>query len=149
MNASGASAIVRFSYDAPDIAGGLHVEKTVRLDADGTRLIVDERASFGDDSAAQRSVIRSALAVAPDAIVATSPSFLAWNGSTAISVAWPAEQVDNATWTRFGSNGTLSLVVARVNLRTTYALAPATSLSAAQAFAASERDWLSANPNPP
>jgi fructoselysine transporter len=149
VRASGASAIVRFTYDAPDIAGGMHVEKTVRLDAGATRLVVDDRVRFGHAATAQRAIALSALAVPPDAVVEQTPSYLAWDGNYAISVAWAPLGVDRAIWTRYGSNGTLTLVAAGTTLRTTYALTAASTKPAADAFAATEREWLTANPNPP
>ena len=149
VKASGPSAVVRFSYDAPDIAGGMHVEKSVRLDADAARLVVDERVTFAGGNAAQRAVTLSALAAAPDAVVQLQPTFLAWDGGFAISVAWTPSAVATATWTRFGSNGTLTLVSASGSLRTSYALEPIAGRSEAAAFAQRERDWIDANPNPP
>lgn len=149
LSASGKTAAVRFTYDAPDIAGGMHVEKTVRLDADAQRLVVDERVTYQDRDPEQRSVTLSALAVTPDAIVETSPSFLAWDGRYAISVAWAPAAAERVTWTRYGSNGTLKMVSPQVSRRTTYALAREADLPRARSFAQSERDWLIANPNPP
>jgi amino acid transporter len=149
VRAAGSSAVARFSYDAPDIAGGMHVDKTVRLDAGATHLIVDERVRFRDPTPAQRAVTLSALAVAPDAIVSAGPSFSAWDGRYAIAVTWAPGAVDRATWTRYGSNGTLALVNATGALRTLYGLRAAGNASAAQAFVQSERDWLAGNPNPP
>ena len=149
VRAAGPSAVVRFTYDAPDIAGGMHVEKTVRLDADADHLIVDERVTFADRDSAQRAVTYSALAVAPDAVVSDGPSFSAWDGRNAITVTWAPAAVTKATWTRYGSNGTLTLVGATGALRTTYGLRPAANRAAADAFTGSERDWLAANPNPP
>ena len=149
VRAVGPAAIVRFTYDAPDIAGGMHVEKTVRLDADASRLVVDERVTFGDRNPAQRAVMYSALGAGPDAFVSTRPSFWSWDGRFAISVAWLPAAVERTAWTRYGSNGTLTIVSAAGALRTTYALAEAANRPAAEAFAQSERDWLAANPNPP
>jgi hypothetical protein len=147
ISSGGTEAAVRFRYDAPDIAGGAHFEKIVRLAADATRLVVDERVTFDGGSANQRAVTLSALAVPASATVATSPAFLAWDAKHAISVAWAPDAVDGATWTRYGSNGTLTLVAAAGGrVRTTYAVARASSLTAAQTFAERESAWLTANP---
>ncbi len=146
--AQGAEAVVRFSADAPDLSGA-HFEKTVRLAAGATRLVVDERVTFDPGAADQRAVTMSALGVAPAAGVQTAPTFVAWAGGRALAVTWQPASVGQATWTRFGSNGTLTLVAANNALRTTYALADAPGAAAAQAFAQQERDWLAANPNPP
>ena len=146
VKASGAEAVVRFRYVAPDISGGAHFEKTVRLAAGATRLVVDERVTFDRPAPGQGAVTLSALAVAPSARTETSPTFLAWDSRHAISVAWGSGALDRATWTRYGSNGTLTLVPAGESLRTTYALARAPSLAAAQTFAERERAWLTANP---
>lgn len=79
----------------------------------------------------------------------TAPTFVAWAGGRALAVTWPPASVGSATWTRYGSNGTLTLVAAGESLRTTYALDDAPGPDAAQAFAQKERDWLATNPNPP
>jgi hypothetical protein len=137
---------VRFSYTAPDLAGGAHFEKTVRLAADATRLVVDEQVHFVEDAPGQRALVLSALGVPPSATVTTSPTFLAWDPHNTIAVTWLPGAVDRATWTRYGSNGTLTLVAGGTTLRTTYALANARSLAAARTFAQAERAWLVKNP---
>jgi hypothetical protein len=147
--ASGPEAVVRFTYSAPDLGPGAIFEKTVRLAAGSTRLVVDERVAFDGAASGQRAVTLSALNAPPGASTTTAPSFLAWFGGRAIAVTWLPESVQRATWTRYGSNGTLTLVAAANTLRTTYAIERAPSLRAAQAFAQDERDWLGANPNPP
>gem|GEM_PF-5507958 len=144
--ASGTEAVVRFRYTAPDLAGGAHFEKTVRLAADAARLVVDERVTFDGNEPEQRALTLSALAIPPSARIETSPTFLAWDAGHAISVAWNAGMLDRATWTPYGSNGTLTLVAAGSSLRTTYALVPATSRAVAQTFAEGERAWLAAHP---
>jgi fructoselysine transporter len=144
--ASGTEAVVRFRYVAPDLAGGTHFEKIVRLAADATRLVVDERVTFDRSEPEQRALTLSALAVPPSARVETGPTFLAWDAHHAISVAWGTGTLDRATWTPYGSNGTLTLVAAGSSLRTTYALARAPNLGAAQTFAERERAWLAAHP---
>jgi amino acid transporter len=149
VRAGGASAVVRFSSFAPDLAAGAQFEKTVRLDAGSARLIVDERVRFEHPAAAQRAVVLSALNVPPDAIVERTPSFLSWDGRHAISVAWPPDAVEAADWTRYGSNGTLTLRAGGPALRTVYALTSSGDLTQARAFARAEREWLAANPNPP
>jgi amino acid transporter len=146
ISASGTEAVVRFRYDAPDIAGGAHFEKIVRLAADATRLVIDERVTFGDGVPAQRALTLSALAVPPSAHIETEPTFVGWDTRHAISVAWNSGTLDHATWTPYGSNGTLTLVAAGSALRTTYAIARAPSLAAARTFAAGERAWLAAHP---
>ncbi|HEV8020647.1 MAG TPA: hypothetical protein VGP41_05245, partial [Candidatus Lustribacter sp.] len=147
--ASGPEAVVRFTYAAPDLGPGAIFEKTVRLAAGSTRLVVDERVSFDAAASGQHAVTLSALNVPPGAVTTTAPSFLAWFGGHAIAVTWLPDGVQRATWTRYGSNGTLTLVTAANTLRTTYAIGAAPNLRAAQAFAQDERDWLGANPNPP
>ena len=149
VHAAGTEAVVRFRYDAPDIAGGARIEKTVRLAADAMRLVVDERVIFDGSSPDQRAVTRSALGVPPGAGVETSPTFLAWDRRHAVAVTWMPGTVERATWTRYGSNGTLSLIAAASTLRTTYAISSTSGPSAARAFAREEREWLAANPNPP
>jgi amino acid transporter len=149
VHATGTAAVVRFSYVAPDLGSGARFEKTVRLAADSTRLIVDERVTFDDHAVAQRAVVHSALNVPPDAIVELAPSFLAWDGEHAISVTWPATAAETPAWTRYGSNGTLTLTAAGGTLRTVYALAPSRDRASAEAFAGREREWLAGNPNPP
>ena len=65
-----------------------------------------------------------------------------------MAVTWDTSKVDRATWKRYGSNGTLTLVASSSALRATYALAHVATPDAARAFAQKERDWLAANPNP-
>jgi amino acid transporter len=148
LQAAGPIAIVRFSYAAPDLPGDPHFEKTIRLAADSTRLVVDERVTFDAEPSVQRAIARSALAVPPDALTETAPSFLAWSGGEALAVTWNPLDA-SADWKRYGSNGTLTLVAAGQRLRTTYALDVAAGRAEAEAFAQKERDWLAANPNPP
>ena len=149
LQASGSAAVVRFRYDAPDLGGVAHFEKTVTLGADASRLVVDERVAFDGGPPGQRAVTLSALAVPPESLVETGPTFIAWTAGRAISVAWSPGTVQSVTWTPYGSNGSLSLTAASGTLRTTYAIAPAADPLAARAFAQQERDWLAANPNPP
>ena len=146
VQAAGAEAVVRFTYDAPDLGGGAHFEKTVRLAAGATRLVVDERVTFDGNDPAQRAVTLSALQVAATDTVTTSPAFVAWNPRRTIVVSWAPAAVTQATWTRYGSNGTLSLVASSAMLRTTYALAGALERPAAQTFAAAEQRWLTEHP---
>jgi hypothetical protein len=150
VRAAGTEAVVRFRYDAPDLAGGAHFEKTVRLAADGARLVVDERVWFDGKEPAQRAVTFSALNVAADAFAELSPTFVTTSDHYhALAVTWNPAAVDRSTWTRYGSNGTLTLVAASDSLRTTYALTNRVGLQAARALGQEERDWLAANPNPP
>jgi amino acid transporter len=150
ISAAGAEAAVRFRYDAPDLAGGAHFEKTFRLAAESTRLIVDERFWFDGKEPAQRAVTLSALNVAPDALAELSPTFVTTSeGRHAFAVTWDPAAVDRATWTRYGSNGTLTLVAASTSLRTTYTVSNLVGAQAAHALAQKEREWLAANPNPP
>ncbi len=148
VRATGAEAVVRFTYDAPDLGGGAHFEKTVRLAAGATRLVVDERVSFDGAAPDQRAVTLSALQVPATATVTTSPAFIAWTPRETIVVSWPPAAVTQATWTRYGSDGTLALVASPGTLRSTYALAGALTLPAAQALATTERQWLAAHPSP-
>ena len=149
VHAAGAEVVVRFTYQAPDLPGTPRFVKTVRLAADAQRLVVDERVIFDRSTPEQRALTRSALAVVPEAAIVNGPSFLAWSGGRAIAVSWAPAAVDGADWTRYGSNGTLSLTWSTNALRVTYALGDAADAPAAQAFAQRERDWLAANPNPP
>lgn len=149
LRAAGAEAVVRFSYRAPDLPGAPLFEKTVRLAADAQRLVVDERVTFDGSVPEQRALTRSALAVAPRASLETNPSLVAWSPGRALAVSWAPAAVVEAGWQRYGSNGTLSLTWTTNALRVTYALGAAADVSAAQAFAQRERDWLAANPNPP
>ncbi len=146
IQAAGAQAIVRFSYDAPDLGGIVHFEKTMRLAAGTSRLVIDERFRFDGAAPDQRAVTLSALQVAANDAVTTSPAFLAWNPKHTIAVSWAPASVTQASWTRYGSNGTLSLVATSGTLRTTYALAGALTRPAADDFAAVERGWLAAHP---
>jgi hypothetical protein len=143
---AGAEAVVRFTYDAPDLGGGARFEKTVRLAAGATRLVVDERVTFDGNDPAQRAVTLSALQVAAPDTVTMSPSFMAWNPRRTIVVSWAPTAVTQATWTRYGSNGTLSLVASSATLRTTYAVAGTLTRPAAQMFAEAERQWLAEHP---
>jgi hypothetical protein len=71
LTARGRSVAVRFSYDAPDVVPrGARFERTVTLDADAPRVVVDERVTFarGPGSAQQRAVVLSALAVPGPAV---------------------------------------------------------------------------------
>lgn len=148
--AAGPEAVVRFTYSAPDLPGRPTYVKTVSLAAGTARLVVDERVSLADPLPAQRAVALAALSVAPAAYVELQPTFVSLStGHHAVAVTWDPSKVDRATWTRYGSNGTLTLVAAAKALRTTYGLTTATTLQAARAFAQNERDWLNANPNPP
>jgi hypothetical protein len=144
----GADAVVRFRYVAADL-GGAHIEKTVRLAADATRLIVDERVSFDETNAAQRAVVLDAVAAAPGDFTDLGSTFVASDGTDAVAITWNPTAVDRATWTRYGSNGTLTLVAAQNAWRTTYALSHVAGTANVRAFAQEERDWLAANPNPP
>ena len=151
LDARGAVARVRFSYDAPDVLPhGARFEKTLMLAADGARLVVDETVTFpGDAGATQRALRYDALAVAPGTPFVTDPSFVAWNDGLAISVAWTPAGTERATWTAYGSNGTLERVLAPGIQRTTYALGVARTRDEALAFARAERDWLTAHPLAP
>ena len=144
-----AEAVVRFRYDAPDLARGAHFEKTVRLAADSTRLVVDEHITFSDKDPAQRAVSLSAVAARPADVVEMGQNFVASDGRHTLAITWDPGAVDRATWTRYGSNGTLTLVAASKSLRTTFALSMQTGAEARREFAQGERDWLAANPNPP
>ncbi len=148
LASGGAIAIVRFTYDAPDIVPhGAHIVKTVRLAADAARLIVDETVTFpGDAAGTQRALREDALAVAPGTPFLTDPTFVAWSDGLALSVAWAPTSVERATWTAYGSNGTLARVFAPGAQRTTYALGAAAGRAAAEAFAQAERDWLALHP---
>jgi amino acid transporter len=146
VQATGAEAVARFTYDAPDLGGGAHFEKTVRLAAGAARLVVDERVTFEGNDAAQRAVTLSALQVNSSATVATSPAFVAWDPRHTFVVSWSPAAVTQATWTRYGSNGTLALVASSGTLRTTYALAGALTRPAAQDFADAEQRWLAEHP---
>jgi amino acid transporter len=149
LRASGPVAEVRFDADAPDLPGAPHFEKLVSLAAGAARLVVDERVTFRRAVAGQYAVMRSALAVPPDANVTFGPGFVTTFGGESLSVAWDSRAVRSAAWQRYGSNGTLTLVAATTHVRTTYALAHVSGGPAAGAFARKERDWLAANPNPP
>lgn len=149
LQSGGRAAVVRFRYTAPDLPGSPQFEKTVRLDAGARRLIVDERVRFTAGDPAQRAILRSALAADAGAAWQTESALLTWDGTRALAVSWDPNAVTSATWTRYGSNGTLALIAAMPDLRTTYALAAAGGRSAAEAFAQEERDWLAANPNRP
>ena len=146
VQAAGADAVVRFTYDAPDLGGGAHFEKTVRLAAGATRLVVDERVRFDGTAPDQRAVTLSALQVPASATVTTSPAFTAWTPRNTIAVSWSPAAVAQVSWTRYGSNGTLRLVASSGTLRTTYAIAGALAPPAAQAFAATEIRWLAEHP---
>ncbi|MBC5809685.1 MAG: amino acid permease [Candidatus Eremiobacteraeota bacterium] len=63
---SGKRAVVRFSYDAPDVLpGGAHFERTLTLEPDQRWFSVDERVQFSGDALAigQRAVSVTSLAV--------------------------------------------------------------------------------------
>lgn len=62
--AQGAEAVVRFTSVAPDLSGA-RFEKTIRLAAGASRLVVDERVAFDAGAADQRAVTMSALGVVP------------------------------------------------------------------------------------
>ena len=148
--ASGSSeAVARLRYFAPDLGGGAHFEKTFRLSADATRLVVDERVTFDGSDPAQRAIELDAVAAAPDDVVELGSSFVASDHRMTLAITWDPKALANATWTRYGSNGTLTLVAAAQTLRTTYALSARPAPAAIAAFAQGERDWLAANPNPP
>jgi amino acid transporter len=149
LASGGAIATVRFSYDAPDVVPhGAHIVKTVSLAADAARLVVDETVTFpGDDAGTQRALREDALAVAPGTPFLTEPTFVAWSGGLALSVAWAPASVERTTWTAYGSNGTLARVFAPGTQRTTYALGAAADRDDAAAFAQRERDWLAQHPN--
>jgi hypothetical protein len=104
---------------------------------------------FGGSDPAQRAVELDAVAAAPDESVELGTNFIATGHRATLAITWPPAEVAKATWTRYGSNGTLTLVAAGATLRTTYALSSLTAPAAITAFAQAERDWLAANPNPP
>jgi len=59
-------AVVRFSYDAPDVVpAGTHFERTIRLEPDSRSFTMDERVTFNGDAAGigQRAVSVNSLAV--------------------------------------------------------------------------------------
>jgi amino acid transporter len=152
LTARGRAARVRFTYDAPDVVpNGARFERTVQLDADAPRLVVDERITVaaGPGADAQRGLTRSALAL-PHGLLELDPQRGAagWTGSAAVAVSWNAGTVGQATWTPYRSNGTLTLEAAGEALRTSYALAPARTADEALTFARAERDWIAANPSP-
>jgi hypothetical protein len=155
LTARGAAAVVRFTYEAPDIVPrGARFEKTVTLEADAPRLVVDERVVFtaGRGVDLQRAVSYAALALPEQGgTLETNPRAGAagWNAAsaTAIAVSWNPGAVERATWTPYRSTGTLMLVAAPGTVRTSYAVAPARSADEAVAFARAEREWIAANPN--
>jgi amino acid transporter len=149
LSTGGGQAVVRFRYDAPDLAHGAHFEKTVRLAADSTRLVIDERVTFDDTDPAQRAVSLSAIAALPSDAVELGQNYTASDGRHALAVTWDPASVERATWTRYGSNGTLVLVAASKSLRITFALSTKAGAAARRDFARGERDWLAINPNPP
>ncbi len=148
VDAAGTTARVRFTYDMPDARPhGARVVKTIALAADSARLVVDERTTFPADGAGtQRGVRHDALAVAPDATIVPTPSFLALHDGEALCVTWNADAVERTTWLRYGSNGTLTNVFAPGMHRTTYAFATARDRDDAETFARTERDWLERHP---
>jgi amino acid transporter len=148
LAARGSVARVRFTYDMPDaLPHGAHIVKTISLAAGAARLVVDENVTFpGDEAGTQRAVRNDALAVGPGDSSFTAPSFVAWNAAGTFAVTWDPAAVERTTWTRYGSNGTLTTVFAPGPQRTTYAFAPVTGSVAATAFAQAERDWLASNP---
>ena len=149
VSSGGAQAVVRFRYDAPDLGGGAHFEKTVRLVAGSARLIVDERVTFDGKDSAQRAVSLSAVAALPGDAVELGQNFTASDRRHTLAITWDPAAAERATWTRYGSNGTVTLVAAAKSLRTTYSLSQTADAASVRAFAQSERDWLAANPNPP
>ena len=142
-------AVARLRYTAPDLGGGAHFEKTFRLAADETRLVVDEHVTFDGSDPAQRAVVLDAVAAGPSDAVALGRSFITSNRHVALAITWNPNTVQRATWTRYGSNGTLALVAASGALRTTFTISSSTTPAAIAAFTQAERDWLAANPNPP
>jgi len=142
-------AVARLRYTAPDLGGGAHFEKTFRLAADETRLVVDERVTFDGTDPAQRAVVLDAVAAGPGDAVELSPTFVTSNRHDTLAITWNPNAVQRATWMRYGSNGTLALVAANRAWRTTFTISSSTTAAAIAAFAQGERDWLAANPNPP
>jgi hypothetical protein len=149
LSSGRSEAVARLRYYAPDLGGGAHFEKTFRLAANATRLIVDERVTFDGNDPAQRAVELDAVAARPDDFVELGSSFIASDRGITLAISWAPNAVANAAWTRYGSNGTLTLTAASQTLRTTYAISVKPGSDAIAAFAQEERDWLAANPNPP
>lgn len=169
--ASGLRAVVRFSYDAPDVLPrGARFVKTVSLEPGAPRIVVDEAVTFAPGTGAdrQRAVSYAALAVPPPAVPqpveragAAPPDaapadgatleldapdgVAAWTASAVVTVLWIAGAVEHARWTPYRTNGTLTLVAAAGKLRTTYGIAPARTPGEALTFAQAERDWLGEN----
>jgi amino acid transporter len=148
LSADGPVARVRFSYDAPDLPPhGARFVKTVALEAGDDRLVVDETVTFPDDAAGtQRAVRDDALAVPPGASFEASPTFVAWNAGLALAVTWPADGVERSRWTPYGTNGTLTSVLAPGTRRITYAVTTVADRDGALAFAERERAWLALHP---
>ena len=93
MLESGARAVVRFIYDAPDVVpAGAHFERTVTLEPDARTFRMDERVTFKGDAAGigQRAVSVTSLAVGDsskmDTQVVLTPSPSSFIADRALSV---------------------------------------------------------------
>jgi len=157
---SGARAIVHLHY--VDLAAGLPVtyDRILTLEPRTRRLIVDERVTIAGNvptsvRAVQRSSLPGLLVAAGDSELfppresarsAIAASYRAGSAHVMV-VTWKRGDVTRATWKRYRSTGTLSLLMTlRAWHRVVYAFAPAASPAQARTFAQAERAWVSANP---
>lgn len=91
-------------------------------------------------------VITSPTAESSVELDAQSGGIAGWLDGGVVAVLWRPGSVEHANWTAYRTNGTLQLVARPgQTLRTTYAVAPLTTLEAARSFFQAERAWLSAN----
>jgi hypothetical protein len=164
------------AYDAPDVVpAGALFERIVSLGAAADRLIADERLTPRGAAGAQRLVSYSAIPLGDSledgagSHPANQPVTLDPRGggvsfrrgarpgpvlhseaARTLSVAWPPDAVESASWTPARSNGTLRLVLARGGWRRlTFARFDAGSDAEAAAFVQAERRWVAANRHVP
>jgi hypothetical protein len=166
--ASGARAVVRFTYAMPDAEpAGTTFERIVTLEPHASRLVVDERLVVPGARASVRAVVRSSLrsfvsGFGGDGVPALDPfprgrarivspaqtALGSFGYGCAFVVAWAPGAVERASWTPYRSTGTLALRLAPGWRRTVYSYAWVGTPEAARSFFEAERAWAAANPAP-
>jgi amino acid transporter len=152
--AQGEAAIVKMSYDAPDIVpNGATFERTISLTGSGHRITIDQRATFNDGPgvAQQRAITLSSFDTRNGTLIDDSAS-----GSTGIFypathtvaiVTWRAGDIEDARIIPERTSSVLRLRLAPGGTRrTVMAIAPAADLNAAHAAMQKEQDLANAKP---
>ena len=150
----GANASVHLSYVAPDvIPNGATFERTISLAQGATRVIVDQRAVFGDGPGVQlqRAISLSSFDTLSSTVIDDSRSgsigFFNATQRVVTVVTWRTGDVEDARIIPERTSAVVRLRFARANTRrTVFALDDAADLMQARAAMRKERDAVNAKP---